>query len=387
MIRPYEQRTDRSDDLDRLLHARSTGQPLDDRLGAALRSLRRKLTRPVPPSVAAHHLTSITQAARQAAGHETAAASPPRAIRTALRRLTAAAAFKFAAAATAAAAATGGLAATGNLPQPVQEVVAGIADRAGIHLPGTDPRTGRAARGPLPAASRSASASSAGQGSAGQPYASAGQPLKGGVTGRHRSERRGAGAAQPGGRAGVGPDSSPVEPGCESADQPTDQASFPPTSAPVDDSRRSSPRRSRNDPDRPGRSQKLSGQPLSETTPPTAVTVGAPDDRERQATAACESQQPAPATTADSGPGSEPEPSPTPQPSPSPTDGSSSPPRGTADSDAPSSEPTDDPDGGADPSESPDPDGSATTTPASSEGTNTSGDGTGSGGTSSSLLP
>lgn len=127
----------RDDELDRLLH--DEGPEGRAELAAVLRSLRDTLDESPSTGVAERHLAVITAAAAEAA-HEapTPSAGPDRPSRgwARARRVLGLTAVKVAIGVGAAAAATGtGLAATGNLPDPVQRVVADVAGSVGIDLP------------------------------------------------------------------------------------------------------------------------------------------------------------------------------------------------------------------------------------------------------------
>lgn len=127
----------RDDELDRLLHDEEPEGRAE--LAAVLRSLRDTLDESPSAEVAERHLAAITAAAAEAA-HETPTPGPvparPSRGSVRARRVLGLTAVKVAIGVGAAAAATGtGLAATGNLPDPVQRVVADVAGRVGIDLP------------------------------------------------------------------------------------------------------------------------------------------------------------------------------------------------------------------------------------------------------------
>lgn len=127
------------DELDRLLQGEEPAERAA--LAAFLRDAREDLPEAPPADVAERHLAAITAAAAEAAHSAPAVASAPisRPWGARARRLAGLTAVKVAIGVSAAAAATGtGLATTGNLPDPVQQVVADVADRIGIELPAPD---------------------------------------------------------------------------------------------------------------------------------------------------------------------------------------------------------------------------------------------------------
>lgn len=127
------------DELDRLLQGEGPAERAA--LAAFLQDAREDLPEPPRADVAERQLAAITAAAAEAAHRVPTAADGPagRPWAARARRLAGLTAVKVAIGVGAAAAATGtGLATTGNLPDPVQQVVADVADRIGIELPAPD---------------------------------------------------------------------------------------------------------------------------------------------------------------------------------------------------------------------------------------------------------
>ncbi len=142
----------RDEDIDRLLSGKRPNADGFDDLAAFVQGVEAAYVAPPSPDATRRHVMAAAAAAREAAGGATAPAVAPRASAAPLvsrwRRRTvfgvsvATVTMSLTGIAITAAAATGGLAARGDLPAPIQRVVAQAASGVGITLPASDKPSG-----------------------------------------------------------------------------------------------------------------------------------------------------------------------------------------------------------------------------------------------------